>query len=65
MEGGAASLTYGNYLSVNDMWAQGVAGPPIIQPKAGAIEGRGVVRNPTHLSTLTKGKSDYSNRKIS
>ena len=42
-EGDAASLTYGNCLWVNDTWAQGVAGPPIIQPKAGAVEGQGVV----------------------
>ena len=39
---GAASLTYGNCLWVNDTWAQGASGPPIIQPKAGAVEGRGV-----------------------
>ena len=32
-------MTYGNCLWVNDTWAQGVAGPPIIQPKAGAVEG--------------------------
>ena len=58
----AASLTYVNCLWVNDTWAQGVAGPPIIQPKAGAVEGRGVVRNPTHAN---QGLSDHSNRKIS
>ena len=58
-------MTYDNCLWENDTWAQGVAGPPIIQPKAGAVEGRGVVQNPTHLRMLTKGKSDPSNRKIS
>ena len=49
-EGDAASLTYDNCLGVNDTWPQGVASPPIIQPKAGAVEDRGVVRNPMHLA---------------
>ena len=40
--GGAASLTYCTYLWLYDTWAQQVASPPVIQPKAGAVEGRGV-----------------------
>ena len=31
-----------HFLRVYDMWAQWVAGQPVIQPKAGAVEGRGV-----------------------
>src|SRR5215216_3130196 len=72
---------------VYDRWAQQVASPPVIQPKAGAVEGRGVDGQHTRecnivctshikaprpaspiyeiLRTLTKGKSDHSNRKIS
>ena len=80
--------TYCTCLWLYDTCAQQVAGPPVIQPKAGAVEGRGVdgqharefnavctshikaprqsnLQNPTHLRTLTKGKSDHSNRKIS
>ena len=35
-------MTYYTYVWVNDTWAQQVAGPPVIQPKAGAVVGRGV-----------------------
>ena len=41
-EGDAASLTYCTCLWVYDTWAQQVDGQPVIQPKAGAVEGRGV-----------------------
>ena len=41
-EGDAASLTYCTCIWVNDTWAQQVADPPVIQPKAGVVEGRGV-----------------------
>ena len=40
--GDAASLTYCTYLWVYDMWAQWLDGQPVIQPKAGVVEGRGV-----------------------
>ena len=34
----AASLTYCSCLSVHDRWAQQVGGPPVMQPKAGAVK---------------------------
>ena len=40
--GGAASLTYYTCLCVYGTWVQRVAGQPVIQPKASAVEGRGV-----------------------
>ena len=41
-EGDTTSFTYCTCLWVYDTWAQRVAGQPVIQPKAGAVEGRGV-----------------------
>ena len=56
----AASLTYCSCLSVYDRWAQQVVGPPVMQPKAGAVKapelsprGRGRCSNQTSRSCTT------------
>ena len=53
----AASLTYCSSLCVYDRWAQQVVGPPVMQPKAGAVKapelsprGRGRCSNQTSRS---------------
>ena len=51
----AATLTYCSYLWVYDRWAQHVAGPPVIQPKAG------VVKAP-ELSSRGRGRCNQTSR---
>ena len=53
-----ASLTYCSCLCVYDRWAQQVGGPPVIQPKAGAVKapelsprGRGCCNQTSHCCT--------------
>ena len=43
----AASLTYCSFLCMYDRWAQQVGGPPVMQPKAGAVKARGRCSNQT------------------